>query len=235
MSNYTKTTDFAAKDSLASGNPAKVIKGSEHDTEYNNIATAVSSKADLDSPTLTGTPVAPTAANGTNTTQLATTAYVLANNFPVATRMPFAQAAAPTGWTRDTSDNANNRMLRVVSSGGGGVAGSHSPILNNVVPSHTHGFSTGGVSSDHAHGVNDPGHSHTGSVIGAFNAAQFQGLEDGGNAPNYQIVGSTGVSGTGIWLNGISANHTHSGSTDNGSSQTNWTPRYIDMIICAKD
>ncbi len=40
------------------------------------IATAIASKAPLASPVLTGTPLAPTAANGTNTTQLATTAFV---------------------------------------------------------------------------------------------------------------------------------------------------------------
>lgn len=37
---YTKTTDFLAKDSLLTGNPAKKVKGSEIDTEFNNIATA---------------------------------------------------------------------------------------------------------------------------------------------------------------------------------------------------
>jgi len=55
MSNYTKTTNFAAKDSLPSGNAAKVVKGSEIDTEYNNIATAVATKADLSSPSFSGT------------------------------------------------------------------------------------------------------------------------------------------------------------------------------------
>ena len=38
MSNYTKTTNFAIKDGLVSGNPSKIIKGTEIDTEYNNIA-----------------------------------------------------------------------------------------------------------------------------------------------------------------------------------------------------
>lgn len=37
---YTKSTDFLAKDSLLTGNPAKKVKGSEIDTEFNNIATA---------------------------------------------------------------------------------------------------------------------------------------------------------------------------------------------------
>lgn len=76
MSNYTKATDFASKDALLSGNPSKVIKGTEIDTEFNAIATAVSTKADSTSPTLTGTPLAPTASAATNTTQIATTAFV---------------------------------------------------------------------------------------------------------------------------------------------------------------
>ena len=60
MSNYTKTTNFAVKDTLASGNPAKIIKGSEINTEYDNMATAVATKADTASPTFTGTVTVPT-------------------------------------------------------------------------------------------------------------------------------------------------------------------------------
>jgi hypothetical protein len=58
VSNYTKTTNFTAKDSLSSGNALKIIRGSEHDTEYTNIATAIQTKADLASPALTGTATA---------------------------------------------------------------------------------------------------------------------------------------------------------------------------------
>ena len=46
MSNYTITTDFGAKDSLPSGNAAKVIKGSEFTTEFTNIQTAIATKLD---------------------------------------------------------------------------------------------------------------------------------------------------------------------------------------------
>lgn len=53
MSNYSKSTDFAVKDGLASGNPAKIVKGTEIDTEFNNIATAVATKADTSGATLT--------------------------------------------------------------------------------------------------------------------------------------------------------------------------------------
>lgn len=60
MSNYTKSTDFASKDSLAAGNSGKVVKGTEIDTEFNNIATAIATKADTAGPTFTGTLTAAT-------------------------------------------------------------------------------------------------------------------------------------------------------------------------------
>lgn len=144
MTDYSKSTNFTAKDSLPSGNPSKLIKGSEFDTEFTALQTAVNSKADeaspsftgtitvgsgatistnsvtvsdvelgyldgvtsnlqtqitnevntrtsedalkapLDSPTFTGTPAAPTATTGTNTTQLATTAFVNSTAFNTA-------------------------------------------------------------------------------------------------------------------------------------------------------
>jgi hypothetical protein len=46
MSNYTKSTNFATKDALTSGNPLKIVKGTEIDTEFNNIQTAIATKAD---------------------------------------------------------------------------------------------------------------------------------------------------------------------------------------------
>ena len=46
MSDYTKATDFASKDALLTGNPSKLVKGTEIDTEFNNIATAVATKYD---------------------------------------------------------------------------------------------------------------------------------------------------------------------------------------------
>lgn len=68
MSNYTKTTNFTSKDSLASGNPNKIVRGSEIDTEFTNIATAVNSKSDTASPTFTGTVTIPTLAVSANAT-----------------------------------------------------------------------------------------------------------------------------------------------------------------------
>jgi hypothetical protein len=92
MSDYTKSTNFASKDNLSSGNPLKIVKGTEIDTEFNNIQTAIATKADLASPTFTGSPVLPTGttgvtqSSGNSSTALATTAFVqaaLAALYPV--------------------------------------------------------------------------------------------------------------------------------------------------------
>ena len=45
MTDYVKATNFAAKDSLPSGNPSKLIVGAEHNVEYDSIATSSASKA----------------------------------------------------------------------------------------------------------------------------------------------------------------------------------------------
>jgi hypothetical protein len=143
---------------------------------------------------------------------------------PAGTRMPFAQAAAPTGWTQDITDNANNRMLRVVSSAGGGIGGSASPILNNVVSSHTHTF-TGSALAAHTH--TDSGHQHSKGAQGT----PLNGYQ--GNAANGKIeILNTGVGYANI--QGASAG-TPSGSISANGSASDWSPRYIDMIICAKD
>ena len=60
MSNYTKTTNFTAKDTLPTGNAAKIIKGADFDTEFDALVTAVASKANSSNPTFTGTVTIPT-------------------------------------------------------------------------------------------------------------------------------------------------------------------------------
>ena len=54
MSNYTKTTNFATKDNLSPGNPLKIVKGTEIDTEFNNIQTAIATKTDNSAAAITG-------------------------------------------------------------------------------------------------------------------------------------------------------------------------------------
>lgn len=65
MSNYTKTVNFAAKDALTTGDANKIVKGTEIDTEFNNIATAVATKYDSSS-------TVPITSGGTGATTAAT-------------------------------------------------------------------------------------------------------------------------------------------------------------------
>ena len=105
MSSYTKSTDFASKDALLTGNPLKVVKGTEIDDEFNAIQTAVNSKADTNSPALTGTPTAPTAATTTSTTQIATTAFVQQE---ITANAPSFSDAWPVGSIYINATNATN-------------------------------------------------------------------------------------------------------------------------------
>jgi len=98
MSDYVKATNFAAKDNLPVGDANKKVKGTEIDNEFNLISDAIETKADLNSPDLTGTPSAPTAASGTETTQIATTAFVQTVAVPSGAVFHFAMTTAPTGY-----------------------------------------------------------------------------------------------------------------------------------------
>ena len=191
MSEYTKSTNFASKDSLSSGDPLKIVKGTEINTEFDNIATAVATKADLASPTFTGTPAAPTASSGTNTTQLATTAFVttaLQAIYPVGSIYTNASVATNPGtllgfgtWTAFAAGrvlvgfNASNSLFDTAEETGGSA--------DAIVVSHTHTATTT---------ITDPGHLHT--VNGAANEA---GGAIGPTA-NTSLTANTSTATTGI-------------------------------------
>ena len=165
--------------------------------------------------------------------------------FPSGTRMVFAQASAPTGWTQDTSDTANNRMMRVVNSAGNGVGGSYDPTVMNVVPYHTHGFTSGtesvghshymdffsqGQNADHYHNVNggtggmsaNNPHSHSISDPGhthvispAYFGVSYPNGLSGSGGAG-QSYGATQSATTGIGVNSSDINHSHSFNVNSG-------------------
>jgi hypothetical protein len=57
MANYTKVTNFTAKDALTTGDPNKVVRGAEIDVELTAISTAIATKSNSANPTFTGTVV----------------------------------------------------------------------------------------------------------------------------------------------------------------------------------
>ena len=86
---WTGTNNFSASTSIGNVSATEI---SYLDDVSSSIQTQLNNKADLASPSLTGTPTAPTAASGTSTTQIATTAFV-ANNFE---KLIPLQSSAPT-------------------------------------------------------------------------------------------------------------------------------------------
>ncbi len=165
MSNYVKATDFASKDALLTGDPLKIVSGTEINDEYNAIQTAVNTKADINSPTLTGVPSAPTAGVGTNTTQLATTSFVTTavDAAILATKL----ALHPVGSIYTNSTNSTNPATLLgfgtwVAFGAGRVPVGFDSSNTNFDSAEETGGSADAVVVSHTHTatVTDPGHSH---------------------------------------------------------------------------
>jgi hypothetical protein len=76
MSDYNLQIAWSGKDALADSDPDKVVSGGDFNTEFLAVKTAVNSKADLANTSQVVT--AATASSGTNTNQVATTAFVTA-------------------------------------------------------------------------------------------------------------------------------------------------------------
>jgi len=209
VSNYVQSTNFATKDALPSGDPLKIVKGTEINTEFANIAIAVATKADTASPTFTGTPAMPTGTTGVtqsfgnSATLLATTAFVQAA----------LQALHPVGSVY-TSTAATNPGITfgfgtwvafgagrvLIGNGGGFSAGATGGSADAVLVSHSHTAT-----------VSDPGHLHA--------HERGQGNVAGSNAPNWG-GGNLGTFNTGVSTTGITvANSTAGVSGTNANLQ----------------
>jgi microcystin-dependent protein len=249
MANYIKSTNFTAKDTLPSGDAARIVKGAEIDVEFNAIASAVSSKADSNSPSFTGTPTAPTAVAGTSTTQLATTAFALdaaKAAFPVGGIIIWSGsiAAIPVSWQLcdGTNGTPNLRDRFVVGAGTsygvGATGGANTVTLDaTMIPSHTHTVSASGttstVSNDHSHGFSGTTsgqsntHSHAVSDPGHAHSYDRPGPSNAANPPGASGStangATTGAAVTGISLGNANADHSHTYSGTTSGISANHT------------
>jgi len=88
MSTYNLQVNWSGKDALSDSDPDKVISGDDFNTEFTAVKTAVNTKAEINGDANEAFS-ATTAAAGTNTTQVATTAFVktavdaLPSSYPV--------------------------------------------------------------------------------------------------------------------------------------------------------
>jgi len=196
---WSDGTNIASSNTYLPNTPAGGIAATNVQAALNELDTALNEldteKANIASPTFTGIPAAPTAASGTSTTQLATTAF--ANSA--------FQGAYPVGSIYMNASNATNpatllgfgtwaalgagRVL--IGNGGAFSAGATGGSADATLPSHTHTAT-----------VSDPGHSHTVKDIG-------RDIFDGGpfnyNATNYDTFTQTATSTTGISVSNSSA------------------------------
>ena len=239
MSNYTKATNFASKDSLSTGNPAKVIKGTEIDTEYTAIASAISSKSDSNSPTFTGTPLAPTASAGTSTTQIATTAFVttaVAAAFPSGGIIIWSGSAAsiPSGWYLCNGSNSTPdlRDKFVVGAGSTYTVGDTGGSAT-VTPAGSISVSgtalTEAQMPKHYHALRGAGGPFTSTVqsASASGSGNYGGgtPDDGSAAYGTDSVGGSAASGSASTGTSNGDSHTHT-ATFSGTSATNLPPYY---------
>lgn len=119
MSNYTKATNFATKDTLTSGDPLKIVKGTEINTEFDNISTAIATKSDTASPTFTGTVTIPTlSVSGTSTLTSQPILSSLTASKPVFTDASKGLVSTGTlGADQGGTGVANNAAMTVTGSG----------------------------------------------------------------------------------------------------------------------
>lgn len=210
MSNYTQSTNFATKDALTSGDPLKIVKGTEINTEFANIAIAVATKADLASPTFTGTPSLPTGttgvtqSSGNSSTLLATTAFV----------QTALQILHPVGSIYINATNATNPGTLLgfgtwTAFGAGRVMVGFNSANALFDAAEETGGSADAITVSHTHTatVTDPGHSHNVALYGDT------------------ISGNLVLRGTGSFSNNISTSSVTTGITvansTTGSSGTN--------------
>ena len=209
MSNYTKSTNFATKDALASGNALKIVKGTEIDTEFNNIATAVATKADLASPTFTGTPTLPTGTIGVtqsaanSSTALATTAFVqaaLSALYPVgaiyinatsstnpATSLGFGTWTAFGAGRVMVGFDSGNALFDTAEETGGSA--------DAIVPSHTHTATSTVTDPTHNHSYTQPS---PGSLVANINGTGAGAVSGTTGSASTGITVATSVSTTGV-------------------------------------
>ena len=161
MADYSKVVAWSGKDALADSDAAKVISGADFNTEFSAIETAVNTKADINGDASEAFS-ATTASAGTNTTQVATTAFVQAQYaYPVGaiftTTTAYANSAAVVaaiGGTTWTAFGAGKVLVGVDASDTDfdtveetGGAKTHT-LTTSEIPAHTHSYDKQVTSTD---------------------------------------------------------------------------------------
>jgi hypothetical protein len=195
-----------------------VCNGTDIVTATNYMASATLPSATLSSPTMTGTPIAPTASPGTNTTQVATTAFVTAG----------LAAAYPVGAIFLSTVSTNPSTL--LGFGTWVAYGTGRMLISQDGATYVAG-ATGGAATttlaeanlpSHSHSISDPGHAHSVS----HNAQQQNEGHQLAGGPSRTVFPTTASITVASNTTGITGTNT----TGSGTSFSNLPP-YIAVYM----
>ena len=164
----------------------------------------VTGATSLSTGSISGIMTAPTAPVGTNTTQIATTAFALANGVPSGAIMLWSGSIAsiPSGWLlcNGSSGTPDLRDRFIVGAGSAYAVAATGGTADAVVVSHTHTATTTATDSGHNHASFSNGAYNgggAGNAMGQFgNSPGFITTTASANITAATTVNSAGVSGT---------------------------------------
>jgi len=174
--------------------------------------------------------VAPgTASNVLTSNGSAWVSQAVGGGFSAGTVMLFAQTSAPTGWTKNTTEN-NNSSLRLVtgSVGTGGNVDFSTVFVSNRSVSIT--SASGSVGNTTLSTPQIPSHSHNFYVGPGPGQPSPKAVPEAGRIPatsNYYNYAATDTGGGG--------SHTHPLSISSGAGEVNLDVKYVDVIRATKD
>lgn len=245
-----KPSDWNAEHSLtaASGKVLGTLVGSTTVSELPITVDATGQSMTPPSGSTASRPVSPSGGMiryNTTTAQLeayvgATWREVAGEAFPSGTRMLFQQTSAPTGWTKDTSQD--NKALRVVSgaAGSGGSVGFTTAFSNqNTGSTQASGTVAGHQLSlaeipSHRHYLFNGGDPSSITTLTSTNTGTWSGSFGGNNS--YTISGSGTAADRGMSsLSGSNGSHSHGFTGDWHAHSINLAVQYVDVIIATKN
>lgn len=150
-------------------------------------------------------------------------ASVALDGFASGTRLLFQQTAAPLGWTKESNATYNDSALRIVT-GAASTGGADAFTTLFGTAKSTAGFTlTTNEIPAHAHGVTDPGHTHS--------VTDFNGGGSTATGPGPIVYGATI---TGSNTTGISIQNTGGGAA-HAHTLNNMNLKFSDAIIAQKN
>ena len=217
----------------------------------------VTGATSLTTGSISGIVTAPTAAAGTNTTQIATTAFVLSNGAPTGGLIMWGTGTAPSGWLLCDGTAVNRTtyaaLFAVISTTFGTGDGSTTFNLPNYTNRMPYGTTVGAVGGSatttlstanlpsHTHSISDSGHQHyvsntdvnggtTGPTLASNNSLVYK-MGGGGISESYALGGSGSTPSVGL-TNSATTGITGTQATGSGTAITTISPYLgINFII----